>query len=93
MTHELKCDNLHRHVHAALLRAPRQLGVRLQLVRLGVGHIWPAHERPEERVEYQVGADPARRERLTLVEGEVCAGIRRIEQVRDQLRCTLGDAS
>jgi hypothetical protein len=87
-------ENLHRHVYAAplLLLLPLH-GRRVWswLIWLGVRNIWLAQERLRERVECQVGADPARREGMSQVEREVGAWVRRVEQLRNRLSFVFGD--
>jgi hypothetical protein len=87
-------ENLHRHVYAApllLLLPPYGCRVWSWLIRLGVQNIWLAQERLRERVECQVGAGPARREGMPLVEREMGAWVRRVEQLRNRLSLVFGD--
>ncbi len=84
-------NDLHRHVGAALLWPLMARGIRAWRVRKGVRRVWLAQKRFWERVEAEVLAGPARRERVPPIKGEVSAGIRRVEELRCGLRFVLGD--
>ena len=91
-TRELNAMNCIVHIRGVLPWPPRcRRWVWPRRVRLVVWRVRLGQECLGERVEHQVQADPARRQGVALVEREVRAWVRRVEQFRGRLRPVLGD--